>query len=213
MKCEYKAYPWREGSMNVLIWSPEEMTAPLPCILFLHGSGERGDDPALLAVQALPKYLTAGYELPAIVVCPQCPEEEKWYDKPAMLEGVLQDVCARYPVDESRLSVTGISMGGFGTWQCILDLPGRFFRAAPICGGGPVERAGELKTQPIWAFHGTNDQAVDFSYSENMVNAVNAQGGDAFLAAYPGVGHLSWDLAYQQSDLIPWLLGEDVTRK
>jgi len=102
--------------MNVLIWSPEEMTAPLPCILFLHGSGERGDDPALLAVQALPKYLTAGYELPAIVVCPQCPEEEKWYDKPPMLEGILQDVCARYPVDESRLSVTGISMGGFGTW-------------------------------------------------------------------------------------------------
>lgn len=213
MKCEYKTYPWRDGSMNVLIWSPEEISAPLPCILFLHGSGERGDDPALLAVQALPKYLAAGYELPAVVVCPQCPEEEKWYDKPPVLEKVLQDVCARYPVDESRLSVTGISMGGFGTWQCILDLPGRFFRAAPVCGGGPVDRAGELKTQPIWAFHGTDDQAVAYAYSSDMVAAVNTAGGDAYLTSYPGVGHFSWDLAYQSSDLIPWLLGEDVARK
>ena len=200
-------------TMNCQVWTPESGEKDLPAILFLHGSGERGADESLLAFQALPKYLAAGREIPAVVICPQCPEETNWKGVLPPLGFVLEDVLSRYPIDRSKVAITGISMGGFGTWQCILDLPGRFFRAAPICGGGPVERAGELKTQPIWAFHGTADQAVDFSYSENMVNAVTAQGGDAFLTAYPGVGHLSWDLAYQQSDLIPWLLGEDVARK
>lgn len=214
MKRELRIYPFEDiGSMNCLIWSPENIEGRLPCILFLHGSGERGTDPELLALQGLPKYLTAGREIPAVVVCPQCPEGIVWDNLPFQLDAILEDVQARYPVDKTRLSLTGLSMGGYGAWSYAITHPRRFFRVAPICGGGMLWRAGALKEVPVWAFHGEKDTEVPRVYSEMMVEAVKEKGGDAVLTLFPGVGHNSWDPAYLQTGLISWLLGETADRK
>ena len=164
-------------------------------------------------MQGLPKYLAAGREIPAVVVCPQCPEGYVWDNLVFQLDQILADALNDYPVDSSRVSLTGLSMGGFGAWSYAITRPRRFFRLAPICGGGMNWRASALKSIPIWAFHGQADDDVPRVYSEVMVDAVNEQGGDAVLTQFPGVGHNSWDTAYLTTDLIPWLLGEDVERK
>ncbi len=204
---EHKIYSFDHiGPIHAHIWSPENARGPLPCILFLHGSGERGCDPQVLARQALPKYLENGMELPAIVICPQCPEDITWETTLFQLDAILEDVLERYPADKSRLSVTGISMGGFGTWSYALARPWRFFRMASVC-GGLSWCCGALKDIPCWSFHGDADEAVPYAYSRTMVDKLNAQGGDALLTTYPGVGHLSWDKAYLKSNLLDWLMG------
>ena len=214
MKCERKDYTFDKiGNMGVWIWSPEEIGEPLPCILFLHGAGERGLDFDTLCVQGLPKYLAAGREIPAVVVCPQCPEGYVWDNLIFQLDQIVADAIHDYPVDRCRVSLTGLSMGGFGAWSYAITRPRTFFRLAPICGGGMNWRASALKKIPVWAFHGQADDDVPRVYSEVMVDAVNAKGGDAVLTQFPGVGHNSWDPAYLTTDLIPWLLGEDVERK
>lgn len=214
MKKELRTYSF-DGidKLNCQIWLPEGLEGPLPAILFLHGSGERGTDESILAFQALPKYLAAGREIPAVVVCPQCPEGYVWDNLVFQLDQIVADAIHDYPVDRSRVSLTGLSMGGFGAWSYAITRPRTFFRLAPICGGGMNWRASALKNIPVWAFHGQADDDVPRVYSEVMVDAVNAQGGDAVLTQFPGVGHNSWDPAYLTTDLIPWLLGEDVERK
>ena len=214
MKKELRTYSF-DGidKLNCQIWLPEGLEGPLPAILFLHGSGERGTDESILAFQALPKYLAAGREIPAVVVCPQCPEGYVWDNLIFQLDQIVADAIHDYPVDSSRVSLTGLSMGGFGAWSYAITRPRTFFRLAPICGGGMNWRASALKSIPVWAFHGQADDDVPRVYSEVMVDAVNAKGGDAVLTQFPGVGHNSWDPAYLETNLIPWLLGEDVERK
>ncbi len=208
MKREHKIYQFDHiGPMHAVIWSPEDVSGPLPCILFLNGAGERGCDPKVLAQQGLPKYLEAGMELPAIVICPQCPELLTWENVLFPLDAIVEDVLARYPVDESRFSITGLSMGGFGTWSYAITRPRWFFRMAPICGGGMSWRCAALKAIPCWCFHGDADTEVPYVYSRLMVDALNQNGGDARLTTYPGVGHFSWDKAYLESNLLDWLLG------
>lgn len=214
MKCEEKSYSFdKPGDMKVWIWSPEQIVEPLPCILFLHGAGERGQDFEKLCVQGLPKYLAAGREIPAVVVCPQCPEGYVWDNLVFQMDRIVCDAIRDYPVDCARVSLTGLSMGGFGAWGYAITRPRTFFRLAPICGGGMNWRASALKKIPVWAFHGQADDDVPPVYSQLMVDALNARGGDAVLTQFPGVGHNSWDSAYLETDLISWLLGEDVERK
>ena len=214
MRCERKDYNFDNiGTMGVWTWYPENREGPLPCILFLHGAGERGLDFETLCMQGLPKYLASGQEIPAVVVCPQCPQGYVWDNLVFQLDTILSDIRNNYPVDGQRISLTGLSMGGFGVWCYAITRPRMFFRLAPICGGGMNWRAAALKNLPVWAFHGQADDDVPRVYSEVMVDAVNQQGGDAVLTQFPGVGHNAWDPAYLSTDLIPWLLGEDVERK
>ncbi len=208
MKREHKIYSFDHiGRMDAVIWAPEAAAGPLPCILFLNGAGERGNDPAVLARQGLPKYLEAGMELPAVVICPQCPEFLTWENVLFPLDAIVEDVLARYAVDQSRLSVTGLSMGGFGTWSYAITRPGRFFRMAPICGGGMSWRCAALRDIPCWCFHGDADTEVPHVYSKLMTDALGQNGGDVLLTTYPGVGHFSWDKAYLESNLLDWLTG------
>lgn len=193
-------------TMNCQVWVPETDATDLPAILFLHGSGERGADETLLAFQALPKYLAAGREIPAVVICPQCPEDINWKGVLPPLGFVLEDILKRYPIDRKKLAITGISMGGFGTWYASCVWPEKFCRAAPICGAGDPVLAPMVKDIPWRIFHGDADTAVEPDYSKKACAALRAAGASVELTLFPGVGHNSWDRAYLETDLIDWLI-------
>jgi predicted peptidase len=183
-----------------------------PLILFLHGAGERGSDLAKVETHGPPKLIAAGQQIPAIVVSPQCPANEWWTDAKHLLalERLLDEVVTTYRVDEDRVYLTGISMGGYGTWALAGRQPARFAAAAPICGGGsalPVARA--LRNLPIWAFHGDADPVVPVAESQRLVDAIGRAGGTvAKLTVYPGVGHDSWTRAYEDPALWEWLFAQ-----
>lgn len=178
----------------------------LPLILFLHGAGERGDDGAKVGIHGIPKYFGADADYlgqRVITLSPQCPEGEVWIHLTRVVKALLDDVVAQYNVDTDAISVTGISMGGFGTWDLLCTYPDTFAAAAPICGGG---MSWNIYTKtPVRAFHGDADGAVPLSCSLDMVDALKAHGGHAELTIYHGCGHNSWDPAYETTDLIAWL--------
>ncbi len=178
-----------------------------PLILFLHGVGERGRDGLLQTdvgiAHAIRKYPD---RFPCIVVIPQCPETCWWNKAFALVDATLARTREAYNVDADRLYLTGLSMGGFGTWAYAGAHPDLFAALVPICGGGKPEDAARLAHLPIWAFHGDADSTVSPKMSRRMVEAVRAAGGDARYTEYPGVGHNSWDAAYGDPELLNWLL-------
>jgi predicted peptidase len=183
-----------------------------PLVLFLHGAGERGSDLAKVEIHGPPKLIAAGQQIPAIVVSPQCPANEWWTADTHLLalERLLDEIVAKYRVDEDRIYLTGISMGGYGTWALAARQPERFAAAAPICGGGNALPAGrQLRNLPIWAFHGDADPVVPVAESQRMVDAVRRAGGTlAKITIYPGVGHDSWTQAYEDPALWEWLFAQ-----
>ena len=182
-----------------------------PMIVFLHGAGERGngkEDLKLVNVNALSKYASEGKEYPAILLCPQCPPNFVWNNVVIELKALIDSVAEEYGADKSRISITGISMGGFGTWEMGLTYPDFFSAIAPVCGGGLSWRCDLLKNMPVWAFHGDADTVVPPKNSYEMVDAVNAKGGHAKLTVFHGVGHGSWDSAYLETNVVEWLLSQ-----
>ncbi|HAM70928.1 MAG TPA: phospholipase [Verrucomicrobiales bacterium] len=183
-----------------------------PLILFLHGSGERGNDLGQVTRHGIPKQISEGRQMPFIVVSPQCPEGMVWEDLPLM--ALLDTIEKDHRVDPSRIYVTGLSMGGYGTWDLVIRHPERFAAAAPVCGGGSTVRLILLSAEDrkalqkvgIWAFHGESDDVVGFQESERLVAAIKAAGGTAKLTRYPKVGHDSWVQAYNDPALLPWFL-------
>ena len=210
MKKEVRTYAF-DGidKLNCQVWLPENIKGDLPAILFLHGSGERGEDESLLAFQALPKYLSAGREISAAVICPQCPEETNWKGILPQLGFVLEDVLQSYPIDRKQVAVTGISMGGFGTWYAACTWPEKFCRAAPVCGAGDPVLAPLVKDIPWRIFHGDADPAVEPEYSKKACAALQAAGAKVELTLFPGVTHNCWDKSYLETDLIAWLLAKE----
>ncbi|HEX41478.1 MAG TPA: phospholipase [Phycisphaerales bacterium] len=177
-----------------------------PLMLFLHGAGERGSDLNKVKLHGPPKLVEQGKDLPFIVVSPQCPAGQWWPDQVETLKALVDTVAAEYAVDAVRIYVTGLSMGGYGTWALAGAYPDTFAAAAPICGGGQPFTAGKLKTVPVWAFHGAKDSVVPLSQSENMVEALNRAGGSAKLTVYPDANHDSWTATYDNPQLYEWLL-------
>lgn len=179
----------------------------LPLIIFLHGAGERGDNLDLLKAYCVPKLFTANpdYER-AITLSPQCPCECTWIDFKKELFALFDDIIANYPVDKSRVSLCGISMGGFGTWELALTESHRFCAIAPLCGGGMNWRAWYVKDLPIRVYHGRRDDVVPLSQSEAMVNSIRMQGGNVEFTIYDDLGHNCWDRAFEETDLIKWLI-------
>lgn len=173
-------------------------------LLFLHGLGERGDDLQKIRRFGPPKLIDEGKAFPFIVVSPQCPDDE-WWNAPA-LEALLDEVARRYRVDLDRIYVTGLSMGGYGTWTLATRHPERYAAIIPICGGGHVPHAARLRDLPVWAFHGDADTAVPLSQSQTMIDAIKAAGGDPKFTVYPGVGHDSWTATYANDEIYAWLL-------
>ena len=179
---------------------------PVPLVLFLHGAGERGDDVTRVTRHGPPKLIGQGEHIPAIVVSPQCPTGSWWNDHLDALSALLDHIIARYNVDRSRVYLTGLSMGGYGSWALAAREPERFAAVVPICGGGSFLYARSLSTLPIWAFHGDADSVVPLSESQQMVDAIELRGGERVkLTVYPGVGHDSWSQTYDNAEVWRWL--------
>jgi len=182
-----------------------------PLLLFLHGAGERGDESgteiAKVKVHGPPRLLDQGEfakNFPCVTVSPQCKNGYAW--SPAQLMLLLDHIEKNYRIDKSHIYVTGLSMGGFGTWMCLNESPTRFAAAAPICGGAKPDWAAKLVDVPIWAFHGDRDIVVTLDRTKNMVVAIRKAGGKKIIfTVYAGVGHDSWTPTYNNQLLFDWL--------
>ncbi|UCC97258.1 MAG: prolyl oligopeptidase family serine peptidase [Phycisphaerales bacterium] len=178
-----------------------------PLMLFLHGAGERGDDLEKVKKHGPPKIVQTQKDLPFIVVSPQCPEGDWWTKKTEVLIHLLDEIIARYDVDTERIYLTGLSMGGYGSWALASEYPDRFAAVVPICGGGSRMMSLTLKDVPIWAFHGAKDPVVPVEESKDIVEAINRRGGNTKLTIYPDAKHDSWTQTYNSQELYDWLLG------
>ena len=176
-----------------------------PLVLFLHGSGESGSDLNKVKVHGPPKLVETNGPFPFILVSPQSPGRG-W--NPDVLNALLDSVIKEYHVDKDRVYLTGLSMGGYGTWALAAAYPGKFAALAPICGGGNPAEAGKLARLPIWVFHGAKDTTVPLKRSEEMVEALKAAGGNPKFTVYPEAGHDSWTATYDNPEFYTWLLAQ-----
>ena len=195
-RCRYLLYLPAEYGEKDKLW---------PMILFLHGAGERGDNLDLVKKHGPPKLIEEGKKFPFIIVSPQCPADQWW--SPEVLISLLDELVGAYKVDTARIYLTGLSMGGYGTWDLASLYPERFAAIAPICGGGRRAMAFRLRDIPVWAFHGGKDPVVPLRESEEMVQAIKAAGGTAKLTVYPEASHDSWTVTYNNQELYDWFLG------
>lgn len=184
-----------------------------PLLLFLHGAGERGTNLPVVLKHGPWQFLEAHPELPFIVIAPQCPAGEVWSNE--ALLALLDEVGAKLRVDSRRVYLTGLSMGGYGTWSLGITHPERFAAIAPICGGGEtvyVRSASRtckeaLQSLGVWAFHGAKDPIVPVTESERMIDVLKKTGVmDVELTVYPEALHDSWKPAYADAKLYEWLL-------
>jgi predicted peptidase len=202
--------------LRYLLWLPTNYDhggQPWPLIVFLHGSGERGDDLERVKAYGLPQRLAQGFDLPAIVVAPQCPLPSDWTLLDDALLALLDELCATYAVDRRRIYLTGLSMGGRGVWRLAASNPERFAALVPICGRRPdgvrsAETLRPLCDLPIWVFHGAQDQVVPVKESDAMVAALRACGANVRYTIYPDVGHNAWTPAYAELELYTWLFDQ-----
>jgi predicted peptidase len=199
-----------------------------PLILFLHGAGERGTDNKA-QLKYFPTDMASAEsraKFPCFLLAPQCPAE-KWWAPIARVEGglradfgpepghearaalmMLDKVIADFPVDRSRIYLTGLSMGGFGSWDLAPRFPERWAAVVPICGGGEPKSAARMKDIPIWVFHGGKDPVVPVDLSHKMVEALKAAGGSPKYTEFPEAGHDSWTPGYRLPEFLPWLFAQ-----
>lgn len=177
-----------------------------PLMLFLHGAGERGSQLDKVKTHGPPKLIAAGREFPMIVVSPQCPDDQWW--NADLLLALLDSIEKSHKVDKERIYITGLSMGGFGTWSLAARAPERFAALVPICGGGEPYWAERFAHVPTWVFHGAKDAAVPLIRSEAMVEALRKKKGNPKFTVYAEAGHDSWTETYDNPELYEWLLAQ-----
>lgn len=194
--------------IEYLLYLPEdyEKQQKWPLILFLHGAGQRGNDLEEVKVHGLPKLIEQGKDFPFVIVSPQCSEWRWWPDKLEVLIALLGQIEADYNIDTDRVYLTGLSMGGYGSWAMAYEYPHRFAAVAPICGGLDPVLADKFKDMPVWAFHGAKDQVVPLARSAEIVESINNMGGSAKLTVYPEAEHDSWTQTYENPELYEWFL-------
>jgi predicted peptidase len=213
-------------------WSPRQKW---PIILFLHGAGERGSDGLIQTEVGIGEAIRKGRaRFPAIIVMPQC-AKDNWWTTPKMEDVALASLAAatkEFKGDPSRTYLTGISMGGYGTWDIAMHHPNTFAAIVPVCGGitaspslkqkypelakkayadepkSYAEVAGKIGKTPVWIFHGADDPTVSPENSRKMFAALKAEDGNVHYTEYPGIGHESWHKAYAEPELMTWLLAQ-----
>ena len=175
-----------------------------PLMLFLHGAGETGTNLANVKRNGPPKYVESHPDFPFILVSPQT--RGGWDNKTLM--ALLDDISNKYRVDRRRVYLTGVSMGGSGTWALAGAHPDRFAAIVPVSGMGNMSDAKRLATLPIWVFHGAKDTNISAEYSRKMVAAVKAAGGNVTYTEYPEAHHNIWKRVYDNPELYTWLLAQ-----
>jgi predicted peptidase len=200
----------RVVTCNYLLFLPEgynDSKENWPLIMFLHGAGERGDDLEKVKIHGPPKLVESDPDFPFIIVSPQCPKDEWWSVE--VLDALLDEIVTQYRVDENRIYLTGLSMGGFGTWHYAAAHPERLAAIAPICGGGDPKTADAIKDIPAWVFHGAKDDVVPVSKSQEMVDVFKACDADVQFTIYPDAGHDSWTETYNNKALYDFFLSHE----
>ena len=193
-----------------LLYLPEQYRADTtkrwPLVMFLHGSGESGEDIEKVKMHGPPKMAANGKAFPFILVSPQAAIASGWdIDK---LYRLIQEIKKNYRVDASRVYLTGLSMGGFGTFSLAMKYPQEFAAIAPVCCGGDTTNAWKLRNIAIWCFHGADDDVVPPSASINMVNAARKYNPNIKLTLYENTNHNSWDTTYNNPAFYDWLLAQ-----
>ena len=206
-------------SLGYLVSLPEgydaDKSKKWPVVFFLHGAGERGNDLEKNRTHGAFRELAKGRKIPAIVVAPQCPTGDWWASEKMLdvLKGLFDHVERTYRVDKSRELLTGLSMGGFGTWALAERYPKRFAALAPICGAGispgaEVAKVKVLKDVPIWTVHGDADPVVPVQGTRDLVSALRAAGSKVRYDEIPGGGHDVWTAVYENDAFWDWLLAQ-----
>ncbi|MDP4262288.1 MAG: alpha/beta hydrolase-fold protein [Bacteroidota bacterium] len=195
---------------NYLLSLPEgyndDTTSRWPLMLFLHGSGESGSDIQKVKAHGPPELADKGKRFPFIIVSPQSDVPSGWDIE--MLYKLLRYIKKKYRVNERKVYLTGLSMGGFGTWAFAMKYPDEFAAIAPVCGGGDTAGAWKLRNIPVWCFHGARDDIVPPIGSENLVKATGRYNPSVRFTLYPDANHNSWDATYNNDSLYSWLLAQ-----
>lgn len=204
-----------------------------PLILFLHGSGERGNDNEAQLIHGSKLFLrdSIRQNYPAIVIFPQCRQQSYWSNvhrfedkhgeerfvyqtggQPTLdmdlLQRLLKKIIKEYPVEKKQIYVGGLSMGGMGTFEVVWRNPKLFAAAFPICGGADVASAKRFKKIHWWIFHGAKDDVVMPQFSQRIVTALEKFNADVKFTLYPEANHNSWDNAFAEPGLMPWLFSK-----
>ena len=192
-----------------IAYTPENVTGNLPIIIQLHGAGEvglGGDELSKIEIYGFPQFFKTN-EIPCILVLPQCPPDSFWVAQLQNVHTFIEKLKDEFDIDENRIYLTGVSMGGYGTWYTALAYPETFAAIVPVCGGGMGWRAPVLQ-MPIWAFHGSEDCAVDVHETMHMIHRVRQHStNDVRMTIFDNVDHDSWIPAYTM-ELLEWLLSK-----
>lgn len=225
----YETYKNASGdSLQYRFLFPDnDPTRKYPLVIFLHGSGERGNDNNAQLKWGVMNFATDENmkKYPAYVIAPQCPLNMSWANttrgkngeitmqntpsKPMqLLMELVNDVVKKFKVDTNRIYITGLSMGGYGTFDALERYPHFFAAAVPVCGSGDVTKAASIAHIPIWMFGGANDPSVNPNLLYDMVNALIKVGAHPGFTEYPNVGHFSWIAAYNDAMMMAWLFSQ-----
>ena len=212
---------------RILLPDPLEPGVKYPLVLFFHGAGERGADDLAQLKHGVGVFATPENRkrFPAIVIAAQCPAGKQWVDMPwgapsgtrpaqpsepmRLALGLLDESLATLPADPRRVYLAGLSMGGYAVWDCVTRFPEKFAGAIAVCGGGDEATVtARAAAVPVWAFHSDDDPTVPAVRTRHMVEAMKAAGGQPRFTEYHGLGHNSWDRAYAEPELLPWLFAQ-----
>ena len=208
-KHQWNCEPWRSFNYVVNLPKDYDENKTYPLVFFLHGAGERGDDLEVACRHGYMRYVREqGAEYPFLFVAPQCPGWDYWGCYTESHLHFIDYICDTYPVDRDRVILTGLSMGGTGTWMLAMADPTRFSCIVPVCGTGIVWNAKRLAHLPIRMYHGDDDPIVPFEESVSMLRELTRADADVKLTICYGAGHNAWETAYTDPDLIDWMLAQ-----
>ena len=203
-----KSYP--NSELNYLIYFPIDYKKKyvFPLVVFLHGAGERGSNLKLVEKHGIPKLINSGKKFPFITIAPQCPKSGYWSDSTYVdiLIQLIEKIKMEYKVDHNRVYATGLSMGGFGTLAVAKERSDLFAAIVPICGGLDTKNIERLYNMPIWLFHGSDDRVIPLERSQIIYDLLKPNNPTIKLTVYEGVGHNSWDRAYNNKNIYQWML-------
>jgi len=206
------------AEVDYLLYVPKSFASSQawPMVFFLHGRGESHGPLSLVAKWGPPRFAAEGQSLPYVLVSPQCPSEDSWKTdtQQGRLVELLDHITESLSVDTDQICLTGLSMGGYGTWRLAADHPSRFKSVVPICGGGDPSDAEALKDLPIWVFHGDRDTAVPFEQSVEMVKAIQQAGSSRIrFTTLEFFGHNCWSAAYATPQLWEWMFDQSKRKR